>query len=120
MAGFDYDAMQARAGALLERFNQGASSEQVITTTPAPNAWDLPTETVAETVLDAVARGVSSKYVDGVNILATDLQMTISAVDFTATAGMAIKIDGSAVTVLRVDAIPAMGTAVAWRVFVRR
>lgn len=119
MAGFDYDAMQVRAGALLDRFNQGSSSEQVITSTPAANEWDLPSETVAETVLDAVARGVSEKYVDGENIISTDLQMTIAAVDFTATAGMNIKIDGKAVTVLRVDAVPAMGTVVVWRVFVR-
>lgn len=114
-----YDEIQTIAGDLLTEFNQGASSEQVITSTPAANEWDPPTETVTETVLDAVARGVSSKYVDGVNILATDLQMTISAVDFTATAGMNIKIDGNAVTVLRFDAVPAMGTVVVWRVFVR-
>ena len=114
-----YDEMQVIAGDLLAEFNQGASSEQVITSTPAANEWDLPSESVAEMVLDAVASGVSSKYVDGVNILATDLQMTISAVGWTATAGMNIKIDGAAVTVLRVDQIPAMGTAVAWRVFVR-
>ena len=114
-----YDDMQTIAGDLLSEFNQGASSEQVITSTPAANEWDLPSEIVTETVLDAVARGVSSKYVDGVNILSTDLQMTVSAVDWTATAGMSIKIDGAAVTVLRFDGIPAMGTPVAWRVFVR-
>lgn len=119
MAGFDYAKMQAKAGDLLVRFNQGASSNQVITTTPAANEWDLPSETVVETTLNAVARGVSFKYIDGVNILSTDLQMTIRAVDFTATAGMNIKIDGKAVTVLRVDAVPAMGTVVVWRVFVR-
>ena len=119
MAGFDYDAMQVRAYGLLDRFNQGASSEQVITVTPAANEWDMPSEAVAETKLTAVARGVSERYVDGSNIIATDLQMTISAVDFTATAGMNMKIDGKAVTVLRVDAVPAMGVTVVWRVFVR-
>ena len=115
-----YDELQVLAGDILSEFNQGSSGEMVITSTPAANEWDMPSEATLETTLDAVARGVSSQYIDGVQIVSTDLQMTVSAIGWSPSAGMNIKIDGAAVTVLRFDAIPAMGTAVAWRVFVRR
>ncbi len=116
MADFDYLKMQRTASTLLERFAQGdVQSVTVVTTTP-PQSWEDPIETETRTTIDAVVRGVSHQFVDGVTILATDLQVLSSA---SVPTGARLEIDGTTRVIVRHDKIPAAGVTVAHRYFVR-
>lgn len=109
--------MSATAKRLLTRFNQGALSSIVITETAGASEFDPPTMSPVATTRQGVSRGVSSKFVDGENILSTDLQLMIEATSLTVDNRMTI--DGKSVQILRVDQIPPSGVVVATRVFVR-
>lgn len=116
MAQFNYTKMKATADRLLERFAQGdVQSVTVVTTTP-PQSWEDPVETETRTSINAVVRGVSSQFVDGVTILATDLQVLSSAAVPT---GARMEINGQTRVIVRHDKIPAAGVTVAHRYFVR-
>ena len=109
--------MAATAKRLLTKFNQGNLSTIVITTTPGVTEFDPPTSSQEPTQRQGVARGVSSKFVDGTNILSTDLQLMLEATDIDV--GSRVTVGGKAVSVLRVDQIPPSGVSVVTRVFVR-
>lgn len=121
MPGFDYGKMRARATGLLNRFAQGT----VIltkTTRDAPDPatpWIPGAETQVAYTLDAVVKGVSSRFVDGSTILATDLEVT--AADFGASAepGDTLTIDGAVVVIIRDMSVPAAGTKVVNKWIVR-
>lgn len=114
-----YSDLRNVASGLLQEFNQGTVEIGRPVTVEGGNEWDAPTTTVQWTRINAVARGVSQKYIDGVNILATDLQITADMAGFQPKPGDRIRIDGQEVSVLRFDRIPAAGEVVATRVFVR-
>lgn len=107
------------ADKLLKQFNQGDIVLVQATSIPPANPWDAPTTTEARTPLNAIAKGVSEQYVDGVTILSTDIEI-VSAVpinqpkvsDF-------IEIDGKTTTLLRIIPIPAAGLTVAHKFLVR-
>ena len=132
-----YTEFQETADELLEEFKQGTVTlTRTIQGTPnQEKPWiPAPSETRTYT-LDAVVRDVATKYVDGTEILATDVQITASTkMSWTATNGVAITpstvryepspgdvmaIDGDGVTIQRTMRIPRVGTAVAWRFIVR-
>jgi hypothetical protein len=114
-----YSDLRNVASGLLREFAQGTVDIGKPVTTAGANEWAPPVTTIAWTPVNAVARGVSQKYVDGASILATDLQLTVDFGAYDPAAGDRIRIDGKQVSVLRFDRIPAAGTVVAWRVFVR-
>lgn len=114
---FDYARMAATAKRLLTEFNQGSLSAVEVTTTAGAGPFDPPSEAAVSTQRQGVARGVSSQFVDGVNILSTDLQLMLEATDIDV--GSRVTVDGKPVTVLRVDSIPPSGVTVVTRVFVR-
>jgi len=114
---FDYARMAATAKRLLTNFNQVNLSTVEVITAAGAGPFDPPSDTTASTQRQGVARGVSSKFVDGVNILHTDLQLMLEAVEIGV--GSRVTVDGKPVTVLRVDQIPPAGVAVVTRVFVR-
>jgi len=114
-----YSDLRNVASGLLREFAQGVVEVGRPVTVPGATEWAAPTTTVQWTPVNAVARGVSQKYVDGESIVATDLQMTVDFGDYDPAAGDRIRVDGREVSVLRFDRIPAAGTTVAWRVFVR-
>lgn len=116
MAKFDYNKMKATADRLLNRFAQGLIEYVSVAITPPTNSWDDPIEVITRTPVDAVARGVSSQFVDGVTILATDLQVISSS---PMPVGSRMEIDGKAVVVVRYDKLPAAGVTVAHRYIVR-
>lgn len=115
----DYLRMQAMASRLLDGAAQGEISV-VSQVTSVDGATDLDRPTVTRTyeITSGVARGVSSKYVDGETILATDLQIVLRH-DATVAVGDIIKIDNVSRAVVRLENIPAAGTVCAKRVFVR-
>lgn len=116
MAKFNYTKMKSTADRLLERFAQGDTQAVTVVTIPPAQSWEDPVETETRTTIDAVVRGVSSQFVDGVTILATDLQVLSSSAIPT---GARLEIDGSTRVIIRHDKIPAAGVTVAHRYFVR-
>ena len=122
MAGFDYSRMQGTASRLMQRFKLGTIVlTRPGTETPGPNPWDPPVVgDPVEYEIDGVAKGVSAEFVDGTTILATDLQITCSVPPVVPSMETdTLTVDGRSMTLLRIDQIPAAGTPVAYRLFVR-
>lgn len=118
MSSFYTDLRNVASG-LLQEFNQGVVEIGKPVTVEGEFEWSPPVTILRWTRVNAVARGVSQKYIDGVSIVATDLQLTVDMGAYEPTAGDRIRIDGKQVSVLRFDRIPAAGVAVAWRVVCR-
>jgi hypothetical protein len=121
MAGFDYGRMQGVATKLLTRFNQGVMTlTKPGTTTPGSNPWDPPVVTdPVEYALQATAKGVSKELIDGTLIVATDIEITAAVFGAEPELTDPVTIDGKAVTVIKVWAVPPAGTTVAWKFIVR-
>jgi hypothetical protein len=64
-------------------------------------------------------KGASSKYIQDGFISAQDLQMTCSVFGFDPVQSDRFDIDGRELQVIMVEPIPAAGTTVAWRVFLK-
>lgn len=132
-----YLRFQATADRLIGKWKQGTVTlTRTIQGTPNPETPWIPAPSETRTyTLDAVVRDVATKYVDGTEILATDVQVTASTkMSWTATNGVAITpstvryepspgdvmaIDGDGVTIVKTMRIPRAGTALAWRFIVR-
>lgn len=132
-----YTEFQGVADDLLAEFKQGTVTlTRTIQGTPDPDTPWIPAPSETRTyTLDAVARDVSTKYVDGTEILATDVQVTASTkMSWTATNGVTVtpttvryepapgdvmSIDGAGANIVKTMRIPRAGTAVAWRFIVR-
>ncbi len=90
------------------------------------NPWDAPLPPSREkTPLNGIARGVAKELVgspveNGGQIVATDLQAIVAPWGGEYAPGDVLEIDGSSVTVLRVENIPAAGPVCAVRFVVRR
>lgn len=132
MADF-YAEMAAFSNEILAPTSQGGLGQGVIKlvrytpATPDPGEpWKPPlSPTRTETLLKGAARGVSKELVGseaapGVQINATDLTVIVAPWGGTYDTADVIEIDGSPVTVLRYDNIPAAGTVSAIRFIVRR
>ena len=109
--------MSDTAKRLLTNFNQGDIVSVEVTTISGAGPFDPPSEAVATTTLQGVSNGVSSEYVDGVNILSTDLMVTLEPTDIDV--GSRLTMDGREVSVLRVMRVPPSGVTVVTRVLVR-
>lgn len=118
MATF-YQDMQAVASDLLRKFDQG--DVYYIAAVKGAGPADAPGEPVETTYkVDAAARGVSFKYIDGSNIVASDLQATMAVhSDFTPAIGGFVIVGARRYKVVRVVAKPAAGTPVAYTVIFR-
>lgn len=121
-----YDDMRQVATDLLTEFDQGdsdnASGAVTIirpgTATPAANPWDEPTPGTPSTwTLHGTKRGVSSKYVDGSTVLASDEQVMFEAYDDAPRPGDVVKFNGVPLTVVKI--MPVTGLKLAWTVIVR-
>lgn len=125
-----YGDMQGIAAGILAEFKQGVIQlTRNVEADPEPETPYEPgalTETVF--TLDATAKGVSAKYVDGTLILASDLMVvsSVMAMNGTSQATEAIEpsltdiltIDGTPHRIKRIDATPASGTPVVYTLFV--
>ena len=115
-----YQEMQSIASSLIGEFQQGAI--QYVALSHSGGTADNPGEpTETTTTVNAVARGVQFKYVDGTNIFASDGQITMQADAgvVPALTGM-IVVDSRRHKIVSVSAIPPAGTPVAYRVIYRR
>ena len=139
---FDYGRMADTASRLMGRFRQGLVTVERVTAEgerppelPVWQPWD-PETTVRQYRLDATVRAVERRFVDGTLILTTDEQvtcsdkMTLISVDGAAVTEEeatfdvelldTLKIDGRAVTVLKVLPTPGAGVSIVHKIAVRR
>lgn len=116
-----YDEMRDVASDLMAEFKQG--TVQYVALTPQPGATpDAPLPPVqVPTTINATARPVSTKYVDGSHIVRSDKQVTIPN-DGKAVPDMSgsVRIDGTTHKIVEIMPRPAAGEPVVWIVVVRR
>lgn len=105
---FNQKKFKSLADRLLKKNSMGEVTITRVTTIPAANSWDEPEIVQSTNIVDAVAFGVASKYIDNVTILATDLTVTM-AVPSQYAVGDIINIDGSPITIIESIPVPAAG-----------
>jgi len=115
-----YDDMQQIATDLLSgefkqgtirHWRQGASTGSGLDPQPA-----APTYT---TMPGAVCRGVESQYVQDGYISQSDQQVTASIFGVDPTNADKIEVDGVLREIIKVERIPASGTLVCWKIFIK-
>ena len=116
----NYNRLKQTHDDMLSRLGQGNVALVQVTTTPGEEEWLPPVVTETVTPLAATVRGVGQEYVDGSQVLSSDLwvQMAIPAV--TPAVGDRVRIDGVDHVILRIDRLPGAGEAVALRAWVRK
>lgn len=118
MADF-YQEMQGVASDLLREFKQGVI--EYVTVTPGNGPADNPGPAQEiPTVINGVARGVKFKYIDGSNIVASDMQVTMPGNMMEPKPNGFIRIDGVSYKIVQIIRKPAAGTAVAFTVIFRK
>lgn len=116
----DYAYLKTVADGLISGFKQGTFEAGTSVSTPGLTDYLPPNITTTYIEFDGAAfRGVSSQYLNDTSLISTDLQGMVVA-DAPVAVGQIVRMDGVKHTVIRVDKIPAIGTVVAKRVFVRR
>lgn len=119
MADF-YSDMRAVAADVFAEFKQG-TIRYVTMVTAAGATPDDPGVTVPSyTVLNATARPVSTRYIDGTNIIGTEKEVSFAASGFEPSVNDSIEIDGSTHKIVRVMRRPAAGVAVSYTTIVKR
>lgn len=125
-----YNDLAATVRELLDPGQLGAASGSIVlvrrTVTPAANSWEDPTVTLTSETLLAQAFGVSGQLVglpadepaDGV-IVASDRTVVAALPEMGYQPGDLLTIDGTAVTVIRVEQVPAAGVPSAVKFVVR-
>lgn len=112
-----YNRLQGTATNLLTKFNQGvirhwrAGSNTGSTFNPVIGS---PTYTT----LNATARGVESKYVNDY-VSGSDIQVISAVFGLEPTSADKIELNGKLHEIVQVDRIPASGTIIAWRLFLK-
>lgn len=130
MADF-YDDARAMVTELLAPTSEGGLGQGSIALVretpgaPGANPWDPPAlSTYSRIPLDGAARGVAKELIGapvetGGQIVATDKQVIVAPWGGTYEPGNVLELDGTPVTVLKIDNIPAVGTVCAIRFVVR-
>jgi len=132
-----YDDMQGVAVSLLTEFKQGTIT--LTRTTPgavdANESWTPVADSTVRYSLNAVAKSVDDKFVDGKMIFSTDVIITASPImlkthvdgspvtnvntELEVLAGDKITMDSKELEILKTMRIPRAGTAIAWKFIVR-
>jgi len=115
----NYARMASTAARLITQNKQGLIEIGRSVNTPGANSWDAPSVVTTYTPIASIAKGVSKRFVDGVTVLATDLELVATIDDYSPLPGDIIRIDGKRVTVISQSQIPAAGIICAWRFIVR-
>lgn len=116
----DYAYLKTVADGLISEFKQGTFETGTTTSVDGATEYDAPTVTTVFVEFNGAAfRGVSSQYLNDTSLVSTDLQAIVVA-DAPVFVGQIVRLDNEPHTVIRVDKIPAIGTVVAKRIFVRQ
>lgn len=119
MANF-YEEMQSVASGVLAEFKQGTIIYVGLTAQPGATPDDPGVPTEVQTTVNAVARAVSTKYVDGTHIVQSDRQVTMPGDGPVPDMNGYMLIDGVRYKIVEIMPIPAAGTPVTFIVIVRR
>lgn len=114
---FDYGKMSSTAKRLLTRFNQGELATVDVVLVNDADPFAPPAEITIPVIVSGVSKGVSEKYIDGVNILNSDIELTIEPTS--ASVGGSVSIDGTRFLVVGVYQIPPSGVTVVTKLIVR-
>lgn len=115
----NYQRMASTAKRLITDNKQGIVEITRAVVTQGANSWDTPTTVTTFTAIAAVVKGVSRGFVDGVSVLATDLEVVATIGGYEPLPGDLMRIDGKRVAIIRQLPIPAAGITCAWRFIVR-
>jgi len=119
-----YAEMAGIATELLEEFDQGTLRlARVVSSAADPDRpWDVTQTGPFFTDLNGTSKTVTSRFVDGTTVVATDIEVTFAPVALRPEPGFSdrIEIRGELYTTAKVKRIPESGTVVAWKFFVRR
>lgn len=110
-----YAEMQDIASGIMSEFKQGAIT--YAPATPAVDEWDDPVIGTPVT-LDAVATGPSKEYLSDL-ITTSDIEITASVFGQNPEISGIVSIDGTEKEIIAVQQIPAAGTPVAWKIWVK-
>jgi hypothetical protein len=114
-----YTDLQSVAAGVLGEFKQG--TVDYVEMTPGAGPSDNPGEpTPTYHPINAVARGVSFKYVNNSDIVSSDLQLTMPGNGVIPTMKGFIRVDGTQYKIVSVKPIPAAGTPVTYVVIFRK
>jgi len=113
-----YNRLQATATKLLGEYAQGTITH-IRDGEPTGPSYDPTPGLPVVTAVTASVKGVSSKYVQDGFISMQDLELICSVFGFTPVQSDRFSIDGRQLQVIMVEPIPAAGTTVAWRVFLK-
>lgn len=111
-----YTDLQGVASEILSEFQQG-TVRYIHPGADTGTAYDPQPGTPVPYDLDATVRGVSAQYIQEGYISASDLQVTASVFGREPTLEGVVEIDGREHQIIRIDPVPAAGTAVIWRIF---
>lgn len=111
-----YTELRGTATELLEEFSQGTIRYIHPGEQTGPD-YDPQPGTPAPYTLDATVRGVAQQYIQEGYISASDLQVTASVFDREPTLEGVVEIDGVEKQIIQIDAVPAAGTTIVWRIF---
>lgn len=117
-----YDEMRDVATELFVEFKQGVIQYVPVVTTAGGSPDEPASSSRGDPItLNATARPVSTKYVDGSHIIQSDRQVTIPN-NGKATPEMKgfIRIDGVDYKIIQIMPRPAAGDPISWTVIVRR
>lgn len=117
-----YAGLAATASSLLAQYKTGAVAARVYVVTEGAGVFDDRVVANTFTPIDAYVKAVDHDRIDGTRIQVGDLDVFFPgpALSSAPTADDVIEIDGVPHAVGDVKRVPAAGTAVLWRVTVRR
>lgn len=115
-----YDELKPVAAELLKEFRQG--NIQYVKITPGSGAIDEPGDPIeVKTVLDAVVKGVSFKYLQNNFAVASDKTVTCAIINgLSPSVNDFIDIDEQRYKIIADISPPASGTRVVWKFIVRK
>ncbi len=94
---------------------QGVIQLKRIVSTPGPNQWDTPTETVETWPLKAAAKRLHQRYENGVLIVETGDMVTFAVPEVEPLITDTLVIDGVERVITNLTAIPPAGVVVAYK-----
>ena len=113
-----YTRLQSTATKLLSEYAQGTIAH-IRDGEPTGPSYDPTPGVPVVTPVTATIKGMSARYVQDGFISMQDLELFCSVFGFDPVQSDRFSIDGRELQVIMVEPIPAAGTTVAWRVFLK-
>jgi hypothetical protein len=113
-----YKRMQATASKLLAKFNQGSIEYVQLEQQSGANPWDPVQSNPVVYPVDATATGVDQRYLTDL-ITQSDIQLNVAVFDVMPNKDGLFKLDGVEKQIIEIQKVPATGTTVSYKIFVK-